>query len=793
MRSKPALKAVSFALCCLITLNSQTAIAHNAKVHEGMTKRAHQIMLIVSRLNAQGKTMGSPPPGVTAAQWKAFHADIAASMPKLDLLAKDPNKTIAKLADATSAPDYYTGDIHLFAKPSNMLGQSAGTKMADEAAKNGALVVLVPLVCGVSCLGELLGIGNSTCKTCIKKAKELSEDVPTPSDLANLIPGIGDIASKDYTGVWHFINLSDAATFSDHYDDHPGLFYERAGPFGVPGTVDVGILAITDGLGLSVNPEKSDGVSRYQIANANDSFPDGDKYNSTLFRSGSQWQKYAMGHTTFESLDNFALWGWREFQTGGSNDDRLGRLGYPLHALGDATVPMHVTNTTSWGHRPFEDAQARLWDGKISELLDDGTILATAYQYRQEILAWRAHGHPGDIPIRHLIRTVAKHTLDYSLQKQTETNSWPFEDSSSLLYSGSVSEDFSGPKEIAIGAYSNRSDAAALVKPLFEDGIAAELAVLMSAVETNGVARQEPASSGADLSFSPASWRAQPSPLTAVSNDPEPGKLRNETMQRRETPAQIQIADVVKTNYARLGRSLIIDEISPAEYLQRVWNQTSKAKLAARDIAWADELAGNDKDGDLVPDSRDRCPDTPSLAATDATGCPTRERLPNAPSRRAMQTFFSRINIMVSPKCPSAPAPRTPQLVKIGTSTGTRDLMFAVRPLGNQTANCVTFYEFGVRFKGVFEGNKNFLPADAYREVVFRNTDSKDPSPTAQNRLVFRIVRDPAPQDADRNFMLKAWGSYSNYDWRVRVVNANGLASEWSEWRKAGAISFNEP
>ena len=128
-RSKPALKTASFMLSCVIILNSQTAVAHNAKVHEGMTKRAYQLMLIVTRLNMQGKTMGSPPPGVTASQWQSFHADIAASMAKLDLLAKDPKVTIIKLADATSAPDYYTGDIHLFAKPSNMLGQSVGTKI----------------------------------------------------------------------------------------------------------------------------------------------------------------------------------------------------------------------------------------------------------------------------------------------------------------------------------------------------------------------------------------------------------------------------------------------------------------------------------------------------------------------------------------------------------------------------------------------------------------------------------------------------------------------------------------
>jgi hypothetical protein len=31
-------------------------------------------------------------------------------------------------------------------------------------------------------------------------------------------------------------------------------------------------------------------------------------------------------------------------------------LGYPLHAFEDATFPHHIACTTSWGHRPMEDA-----------------------------------------------------------------------------------------------------------------------------------------------------------------------------------------------------------------------------------------------------------------------------------------------------------------------------------------------------------------------------------------------------------------------------------------------------
>ena len=98
---------------------------------------------------------------------------------------------------------------------------------------------------------------------------------------------------------------------------------------------------------------------KYQISGADDGLPD------TRSRSESQWQFTTLGHTTFEPVDNLAYYGWRRFRDGvpgeGIEKHRVSNMAWPLHAIGDATVPMHVAATSSWGHRPFEDGQEEIW------------------------------------------------------------------------------------------------------------------------------------------------------------------------------------------------------------------------------------------------------------------------------------------------------------------------------------------------------------------------------------------------------------------------------------------------
>ncbi|HYY41668.1 MAG TPA: hypothetical protein VE775_02980, partial [Pyrinomonadaceae bacterium] len=287
------------------------------------------------------------------------------------------------------------------------------------------------------------------------------------------------------TGAWHFINMT--PSLSNDFDDRQGLYYLEAGVNREPGTVDLAILIASTYTGLSVHYDTSNGPARYQVEAASDGHE-----NTDPMRGKAQWQAYPLGLTVFEPVDNLGFFGWHKF-----HDEKQAAtfLAWPLHALGDATVPMHVTGTTAWGHRPFENAQERLWPliGRRMGIntIAPGTasvnaigssdpelanVLARAVAWRQQVLQWRSKGHGKDVPVRDLITNLAQRTYNYSMTRQDELGDWPFRDWPSTEY-------FLGAKETAEAFYREYPDAVTKVLPLMEDGVAAKTAFLLSAME----------------------------------------------------------------------------------------------------------------------------------------------------------------------------------------------------------------------------------------------------------------------------------------------------------------------
>ena len=800
------------------------AVAHNGPVHKGRVIEVYRLMQLIDRMNRSHKTLGPPPAGVSQEEWVRFHEDIAHARARLNTMtgAEDEgltgNAIAVAIGEEAEKPDDNIDDTHLFVKLGSTGAGGAAAKAGDEAAKAGIEAALIPIACLCDCFASLFGLGGDACDECVDHAKDLANEVPTPGDIANTLPGLGDITSGEFTGLWHFVNI--APGLPNTYDDHQGMLYEVSGPHQNPGGIDLLIMAGTDIAGLSVNPAKSNGVKHYEIPVPGDEFPDGDEYHGSSVRGADDWQKYPMAHIPFSPVDNLALYGWNRFRTQGH---KIADLGYPLHALGDATVPTHVVGTTSWGHRPYEDAESLLYQaGKLT--FDRERVLQKALVYRQQILAWRSKGHPGDVPVRFLVRELARHTREYALAKEQETylatptSPWPFNDVASLIY-------LTTAEETATRIYLERADAPDLLRPLWEDGLAAQLAFLVSAAETSefaqGSAPDLPGAlppAPAELSLAPeasamlvpASYVAQVDPralrtVRPVQRPPivrqrQPGAItdRRETPQADEGVAR-DFRNALRSDYAQLGRLFLTGVLTPAQYIQRVRDRSAKAALAERTGGYYEAYAQGDADGDLIPDDRDTARDTGLLAPTDETGTavpdaredPKRE--PGAASARDMRVLFSRANVMVSPDCASQRQPPTPNLQRLGYSSTTRDLMFAVTPTGQTSAKCRIFYEFSVHLSQVFPGNANWLEAESYRNVVFRSDQSVDLNPAGKNRLVFRIPR-AAAQSGDRDYLLQNVARYGKVEWRVRAMNMNGMVSAWSDWKQgATPISFGEP
>lgn len=359
-------------------------------------------------------------------------------------------------------------DTHLWFRPTSAAGLGAAKRLIDQAGDTALAILLLPFVCAFDCI-----FGD--CNDCDRDAKKLADDINPTDEIEGWIPGIGDLSGADWVGLWHHINMNDTA--SNEFDDRQGEFFEEAGPFEIKDPVDLVLMAAFDASGLSVNHDESRGVARYQIGS-----PD-DGHTPTNMRSESQWQTFSLPHVPFEPVDNLAYFGWRSFRDDPGH--AVKHLGWPMHAIGDATVPMHVTATSAWGHRPFEDSQVGLWRTVRYSKAAEGDqnafamrMLRIAYDAHKKVEAFRqAQNRPADVPVRLLVTDLAAATRQYALQKHAETaGDWPFSITASTEYVADVTAANRG--------YETKANAVEHVRPLFEAGIGTTIAFLVAAADS---------------------------------------------------------------------------------------------------------------------------------------------------------------------------------------------------------------------------------------------------------------------------------------------------------------------
>jgi hypothetical protein len=256
------------------------------------------------------------------------------------------------------------------------------------------------------------------------------------------IPGFGELRSADdYAGLWHFINVDADGAF---FNDIPGMIYHHAGP-DYPGIMDIVIMAGADFSGLSLKAGESDG---------DDIYGEHDRAS----RGDPAWQAHTIAHLEFSPLDNLARHGWDQLGAGGYMSAQ--GFAWPLHAIGDAAAPHHTTGTSSWGHRPYEDA--------VEEYDESRGILTGDAGQRERILAsafesWNGLRNGGTVEA--LVTSLARNTR----ATVEGDGDWAYEDIQSWVY------HFGATKWPAIGHYSGDTDRA---RGLVESAAAASLGLL---------------------------------------------------------------------------------------------------------------------------------------------------------------------------------------------------------------------------------------------------------------------------------------------------------------------------
>jgi hypothetical protein len=343
-----------------------------------------------------------------------------------------------------------------------------------------ANVLLIAVSAPVLCLVSLF-----TGENCLDQAREFARVANPVTALAGLVPAFEtDTTDSMFTGIPHYINaIGDPGLPNNAYDDRRGMYYERSGPGFLIGAVDFGIMVATEKTGAVVDTKNLDDeemwalmIDRYDLGTGV-----GDGHPEERFkRSNWEWNRDTIGHTQMTPVDNFAYFGWNNFRNSPQKD--VSHLRWPLHAIGDATVPMHVTTTSGWGHRPYEDAVSNMqaairFEGdELKQLEQARLVLEQAFSVRGSILQWRAaRGSPNDVPVRDLITGLARSTeRAVEALGRIGNEDWAYCDTCSIQYLFD--------KTAATNVYMD-SDRRDKMRVLYEHSVAHTLAFLVSAAE----------------------------------------------------------------------------------------------------------------------------------------------------------------------------------------------------------------------------------------------------------------------------------------------------------------------
>ena len=235
----------------------------------------------------------------------------------------------------------------------------------------------------------------------------------------------------------------------------------------------------------------------------------------------------------------------------------------------------------------------------------------------------------------------------------------------------------------------------------------------------------------------------------------------------------------VNHDRAELGRRFLSGELAPDEYLARLRDRTRKLRNAKTIPGWIDSLAKGDRDGDLVPDDRDDCPDSPPLSATDDRGCPQKGPLPKAPTREDVERAKNAMHVAISPPCQDAAPPSSSTALQIGRDQNDPDSFFiAVSKVAEEPAKCPVFYDIRIRSQRSSFFAQTHRAAHFY--FAFRSAENVDHSPAAQYRNVFRVRKQNIPNWNDLVAVAIEPSDREDRIVEVRTLNGSGASRGWS-------------
>jgi hypothetical protein len=380
---------------------------------------------------------------------------------------KDYHCLPSVLGRASGKVDDIKDEVHAGAELGQFL-ENIGKAVALFPFVSSGDIVTTLTVALIFCIGNLFrGRG---CPIFTGKSTDKTSPLNKP-----LIPALPPVLSKensDLKGMFHMVHMDREGIPADkegagEYNKIPGAQFWYSGPNIEPGYVDTALAMLTDIAGGLIDARKSNAVKNYG------------KFDENR-RGKIEWQSVYLAHLEFSPGFNLAMYGWELFL---NEPDNSKGLAWPLHMIGDLTVPHHLVATSCWGHKGYEDAVWALVEETNTFMTDehkikvpnDQTTLEKAYYW------WSNYCHQSNLDeeqLKEMLIALAK-------ENRTEINNssnpmWPFNQDASF----GLGEKEKELQYVYLDELSSSGDGALFsqrVRSLWDGGVSATLAFLACA------------------------------------------------------------------------------------------------------------------------------------------------------------------------------------------------------------------------------------------------------------------------------------------------------------------------
>jgi hypothetical protein len=260
----------------------------------------------------------------------------------------------------------------------------------------------------------------------------------------------------------------------------------------------------------------------------------------------------------------------------------------------------------------------------------------------------------------------------------------------------------------------------------------------------------------------------------------------------RMGPNTAAFIGTVNADLARFGHDFLQGKLTGLAYRNARLDRSRKLQAFRDDIAFHKALIQGDADGDLVPDSRDRCPHTPDGTPTDDAGCPVPGTTqPPGGDAGLLRRLLDNGQILHNDACQGAPEPLSPQPFKYGRTNTNNPIpvgsfKLVLAQVGGMPQECELFYE--IQFHFIEPVDVQASPSKDVN-VVFREGED------LASDLTLAVFGLPVgtPLSPGRTAALDALKIYQRVTWRVRAVNGSAHASPWSPFVTQGPVSGGIP